>query len=52
MLNIHHFTKSYDGKTKACDNITLTVETGDIFGFIGHNGAGEDDIAQIDRRNP
>ena len=23
------------------DNVTLTVEAGDIFGFIGHNGAGK-----------
>jgi len=41
MLQIHHFTKSYDGKKKACDDINLTVEAGDIFGFIGHNGAGK-----------
>jgi ABC-2 type transport system ATP-binding protein len=41
MLKIINFSKSYDGKTKACDNITLTIEPGDIYGFIGHNGAGK-----------
>jgi ABC-2 type transport system ATP-binding protein len=41
MLKISNFSKSYDGKIKACDNITLTIEPGDIYGFIGHNGAGK-----------
>lgn len=41
MLKIKHFTKSYKGGTKAVDDLTLTVEAGDIYGFIGHNGAGK-----------
>jgi ABC-2 type transport system ATP-binding protein len=41
MLEIRHFTKSYDGKKKACDDITLTIADGEIYGFIGHNGAGK-----------
>lgn len=41
MLKIENYTMCYNGKTKACDNISLTVENGDIFGFIGHNGAGK-----------
>lgn len=41
MLEIKGFTKSYKGGKKAVDNLTVTVEKGDIYGFIGHNGAGK-----------
>ena len=41
MLVIKGVTKSYDGIKKACDNVSLTIEAGDIFGFVGHNGAGK-----------
>lgn len=41
MLEIKNYTKVYGGDKKACDNVSLTVESGDIFGFIGHNGAGK-----------
>ena len=41
MLEIKNYTKSYGEGKKACDNVSLNVEGGDIFGFIGHNGAGK-----------
>lgn len=41
MLEIKNYTKSYGNGKKAADNVSLTVEAGDIFGFIGHNGAGK-----------
>ena len=41
MLEIKNYSKSYDGGKKAADDVTLTVESGDIYGFIGHNGAGK-----------
>ena len=41
MLEIKDFCKSYDGKTLSADHVNITVEAGDIFGFIGHNGAGK-----------
>ena len=41
MLEIKNYSKSYKEGTKAADNVSLTVESGDIFGFIGHNGAGK-----------
>ena len=41
MLEIKDFSKSYDGKTLSADHVNITVEAGDIFGFIGHNGAGK-----------
>ncbi len=41
MLEIKNYTKIYGGNKKAADDICLKVEAGDIFGFIGHNGAGK-----------
>ncbi len=41
MLKINNYSKSYGGDKKAADNVTLHVESGDIYGFIGHNGAGK-----------
>ena len=41
ILEIKGYTKSYGEGKKAVDNVTLTVESGDIYGFIGHNGAGK-----------
>ncbi|MBP5250141.1 MAG: ABC transporter ATP-binding protein [Lachnospiraceae bacterium] len=41
VLKISDYTKVYGKDKKACDNVSLTVEGGDIFGFIGHNGAGK-----------
>jgi len=33
--------KKYFGRTKAVDDISFTVEKGEIFGFLGPNGAGK-----------
>ena len=41
MLEIRHFSKSYGGGKKAVDDVTIQVACGDIYGFIGHNGAGK-----------
>ena len=41
MLSIKQMTKSYDGVKNACDHIDLEIQSGDIFGFVGHNGAGK-----------
>ncbi len=41
MLEIKGYTKVYGEGKKAADNVTLTVESGDIYAFIGHNGAGK-----------
>jgi ABC-2 type transport system ATP-binding protein len=41
MLEIINFSKTYKGGKKAVDHLNITVQAGDIFGFIGHNGAGK-----------
>ena len=41
ILEIKHYSKSYGGDKKAADDVSLTVMGGDIYGFIGHNGAGK-----------
>jgi len=40
MLRIENLTKTY-GDNKAVDNLTLHIGRGEIYGFIGHNGAGK-----------
>ena len=39
-LDINNLTKRF-GKFTALDNITLTVNEGEVFGYIGPNGAGK-----------
>ena len=42
MIEIKNFTKRYSGSKKASvENFSLTVEGGEVFGFLGHNGAGK-----------
>jgi len=40
MIEIKNLTKNY-GNLTAVDDLTLTIQDGDIFGFIGPNGAGK-----------
>ncbi|MBR4230836.1 MAG: ABC transporter ATP-binding protein [Bacilli bacterium] len=40
MIEIKNVTKKY-GDKKAIDDVSFTIEDGDIFAFIGHNGAGK-----------
>ncbi len=42
MIEIKNLSKTYRSSGKrAVDNLTLTVEKGEIFGFLGPNGAGK-----------
>ena len=47
MLKIEHLTKTY-GEKKAVDDLSLHIQAGELYGFIGHNGAGKitGDLAQ------
>ncbi|WP_026510771.1 MULTISPECIES: ABC transporter ATP-binding protein [unclassified Butyrivibrio] len=40
MLKIEHLSKTY-GTKRAVDDLSLHIRPGEIFGFIGHNGAGK-----------
>ena len=40
MLRIEHLTKRFGEKT-AVDDLSLHIRPGEIYGFIGHNGAGK-----------
>lgn len=40
MIQFNHVSKAY-GDTLALDDLDLTIESGEIFGLIGHNGAGK-----------
>ncbi len=41
MLEIKNITKTYGKETLAVDDLSLTIEDGQIVGFIGPNGAGK-----------
>ena len=41
ILEIRNFSKSYGTDKMAVDKLSLSVMGGDVFGFIGHNGAGK-----------
>jgi ABC-2 type transport system ATP-binding protein len=41
LLEIEHLSKAYRGGALANDDISLTVEAGEVFGLLGPNGAGK-----------
>ncbi|MFD1068046.1 ABC transporter ATP-binding protein [Oceanobacillus locisalsi] len=41
MLKVNHVSKRYEDGTNAITDINLHIQSGDIYGFIGSNGAGK-----------
>lgn len=41
MLEIKSFTKVYGNTFKAVDDLNISIKAGEVYGFIGHNGAGK-----------
>ena len=41
LLQIQNLKKSYQKGALAVDDLSLTVNAGEIYGFVGHNGAGK-----------
>jgi ABC-2 type transport system ATP-binding protein len=46
MIELHAISKTY-ADFKAVDNLSLTVDRGEVFGFIGPNGAGKTTTIKI-----
>jgi ABC-2 type transport system ATP-binding protein len=46
MLTIEHLYKNF-GNFRAVDDLNLHIESGEIFGFVGHNGAGKTTTMKI-----
>jgi len=47
IIEVKNLTEVYPGGTKAVDNISFTVRTGEFFGFLGPNGAGKSTTINI-----
>lgn len=41
MIELNGVSKTYGGRVKALDNISLKIDSGCIYGFLGPNGAGK-----------
>ena len=41
MLEIKNYSKCYVKGKKVVDNLSLKIDSGDIYAFVGHNGAGK-----------
>lgn len=41
MLAINNYSKAYNKDHFAVSGLSLNVDSGDLFAFIGHNGAGK-----------
>ncbi|HHT7110384.1 TPA: ABC transporter ATP-binding protein [Bacillus cereus] len=47
MIEITNVSKSYNGSTYAVKDLSLSVPSGEIFGFLGPNGAGKSTTIKI-----
>ena len=42
MIKIEHFSKKYAGSNRySVEDLNLEIKAGEVFGFLGHNGAGK-----------
>ncbi len=47
LIEIKNLTHVYDGKHKAVDDLSFTVEKGQIVGLLGPNGAGKSTVVKL-----
>lgn len=50
MVEIKNLTKIYEGGVKAIDDVSLSIEKGDIYGIIGLSGAGKSSLIRCINR--
>ena len=46
MIQVEHLTRSY-GATRAVDDVSFSIGSGEIVGLLGHNGAGKTTIMKM-----
>ncbi|MDF3130672.1 ATP-binding cassette domain-containing protein [Kiritimatiellaeota bacterium B1221] len=47
MIDVQHLTKNYPGGVTAVDDVSFSIEPGEIVGFLGPNGAGKSTTMRI-----
>ncbi len=46
-IEVHELIRYFAGGVKALDGVTFTVEQGEVFGYLGRNGAGKSTTVRI-----
>ncbi|HKJ27504.1 MAG TPA: ATP-binding cassette domain-containing protein, partial [Anaerolineales bacterium] len=46
-IRVEHMKKTYPGDVTAVADVSLNVDSGQIFGFLGPNGAGKSTLVKI-----
>jgi ABC-2 type transport system ATP-binding protein len=46
-LDLSHVSKTYKGRVRALQDISMQVHTGEVFGLLGPNGAGKSTLVKI-----
>ena len=47
LLEMQDIVKSYDGKTRAVDRLSLNLDSGSVCALLGKNGAGKTTIEDL-----
>jgi ABC-2 type transport system ATP-binding protein len=47
MIELHNLSKSFDGKIKAVDCVSVDIKENTVFGLIGTNGAGKSTVLRM-----